>query len=290
MARCGCSNTCACTVTAGDGITVTGVGSVADPYVVGADGEAGNLAVVDTATLNLSVAGDGTPGDPWVLSGVVPAGSVTPATEATQDLVGAMAGDGLAYDDPGGTLDARLSTDAGNAVVFGTDGGLDVRPRLADYVASVDEVATVDVATAGLPAVSGTAVQTETGHLVLDNSDFDEEALFLLHYGAELGIYLVQPFVFTPGAGTCEFRAEYSINAGAAWAPLYSRRFETNGTSTNAEIVRPYPPRPIVVAGGATVTVDTRVVCVFTGAGKSYIARFVYKGVDLLAVGHTRHS
>lgn len=37
MARCGCSTTCSCLVTAGDNVTVTGNGSAANPYVVSAE-------------------------------------------------------------------------------------------------------------------------------------------------------------------------------------------------------------------------------------------------------------
>lgn len=46
MARCGCSDTCNCVITATDPITVTGTGSAANPYVVGAfySGDADNIA------------------------------------------------------------------------------------------------------------------------------------------------------------------------------------------------------------------------------------------------------
>ena len=68
---------------------------------------------------------------------LVPDGLYVECTDARGCLSG---GDGIAYDPATGEIDARLSTDAGNVVSFGTDGGLFApppgrrrwRPRLAD--------------------------------------------------------------------------------------------------------------------------------------------------------------
>jgi hypothetical protein len=68
MARCGCSGTtCSCLVT-GDGTytTVTGSGSVLDPYIV--HGAAGALGVVDTTYIDLTLTGSGTIASPWSLT------------------------------------------------------------------------------------------------------------------------------------------------------------------------------------------------------------------------------
>lgn len=57
MASCGCSSSrrCACTVTAGPGVTVEGTGSLTNPYVVSTSG---------TVTAGCGLTGDGTPGRP----------------------------------------------------------------------------------------------------------------------------------------------------------------------------------------------------------------------------------
>lgn len=64
MARCGCaSGTCSCLVTAGDGVTVSGVGSQSNPYVItGPFFQAGN-----TATADVVLTGDGSPANPYRL-------------------------------------------------------------------------------------------------------------------------------------------------------------------------------------------------------------------------------
>lgn len=135
MGRCGCTNNaCACSVIAGTGATVTGTGSVSDPYVISSGG--GVFTVADTATVDHTLTGAGTVGNPYVLSSAV---KISPAVgnlvtadangllltcEAVQDCVGAALGNGLIYDDAGNAIRARLSTDGGNGMTFGSDGGL----------------------------------------------------------------------------------------------------------------------------------------------------------------------
>jgi hypothetical protein len=72
MGRCSCSGTatCACVVEGGDGIRVTGAGTVRNPYTIE------NLSVVeryiqteDTPSLDLTLEGGGTPSNPFKLSG-----------------------------------------------------------------------------------------------------------------------------------------------------------------------------------------------------------------------------
>lgn len=100
-------------VTAGDGVTVTGAGSADDPYVVSA--EAADPTAV-TAGDRVTVTGTGTAGDPYVVSADAPScDDVRPCL---------VAGDGIDYDPATGTIAARPSTDAGNALGIGTDGGL----------------------------------------------------------------------------------------------------------------------------------------------------------------------
>ncbi|MEZ0073633.1 hypothetical protein [Planotetraspora sp. GP83] len=90
MSRCDCGTRCTCVITAGDGIAVDGNGSTAAPYVISATGD-----------------------------GTVSCDQVRPCISA---------GDGLAYDVATGVMEARPSTDAGNTLEIGTDGGLMVPP------------------------------------------------------------------------------------------------------------------------------------------------------------------
>lgn len=67
MARCGCSGaSCSCTLQGQGGVTVTGAGSVANPYVISSDV---NFAVNDSSTLDLTLSGDGSDANPWTLAG-----------------------------------------------------------------------------------------------------------------------------------------------------------------------------------------------------------------------------
>lgn len=129
MASCGCtSSVCNCIVQAGDGVTVTGAGSAANPYVVSAD-PADVVTVADTNTVNMTKTGNVITSDvivdPVAGNTLVagPAGLSVPC-ESIQDCVGNAFGPGLLYDDAGNQFRARISSDAGNTVVFGGDSGL----------------------------------------------------------------------------------------------------------------------------------------------------------------------
>ena len=68
MARCGCAGqTCSCLIQGGDGIEVTGSGTVGDPYVVstGDVDISGTVQFVDTDTIDFSVTGEGTEVEPY---------------------------------------------------------------------------------------------------------------------------------------------------------------------------------------------------------------------------------
>jgi hypothetical protein len=90
MARpCGCAGECGCTYIGVDGIRVTGTGTSRDPGRIG---------------LSTPITGAG--------------------CTAIMSCVGAMLGSGLSYDGVTGILSAKLSADADNGLIFGTDGGL----------------------------------------------------------------------------------------------------------------------------------------------------------------------
>lgn len=103
-------------VQAGTNVTVTGTGTGVDPYIVSAAGGGGGVDTFVTAGDRTTVTGAGTLEDPYVVS-------ADPA--ACEDVRPCLeAGDGIDYDPDTGTITARPSEDAGNALGFGTDGGL----------------------------------------------------------------------------------------------------------------------------------------------------------------------
>jgi hypothetical protein len=77
MARdCGCTGgSCGCLIIAGDGITVSGLGTKRSPYIVTA--QLASLADVisfqDTTTIDFTVVGEGTPTDPYIVQAAVKA-------------------------------------------------------------------------------------------------------------------------------------------------------------------------------------------------------------------------
>lgn len=82
----------------------------------------GSGGVIVRCGTGLVCTGVGTSGDPLVISWEIPLGSV--ACGAVMDCVGASLGSGLQYFPEVHRLAARISTDAGNMVGFGSDGGL----------------------------------------------------------------------------------------------------------------------------------------------------------------------
>jgi hypothetical protein len=112
-----------------DGGIYTPPAAAADPTAVQA---------ADTPTVDVTVSGTGSAGDPYEVSAAVildpaPPGGGSNLAHAGPDGLYVecsdvrsclTAGDGIAYDPGTGEIAARPSTDAGNALAFGTDGGL----------------------------------------------------------------------------------------------------------------------------------------------------------------------
>ncbi|AIV35630.1 hypothetical protein [Streptomyces sp. CCM_MD2014] len=116
----------------------TVIGTDGGIYTPASGGSSTSLAAGDSDTVDTTVAGSGTEADPFVVSSTVildptpPQGGTNLIGSGTEglflecaDVRGCFtAGDGIAYDETTGEIAARPSTDAGNGVSFGTDGGL----------------------------------------------------------------------------------------------------------------------------------------------------------------------
>lgn len=88
MARCGCQGSCSCVIQGASPISVTGNGSVQQPYIItlSLNGQTGCAAITACVADNL--------------------------------------GPGLVYDAGTGDIQLKLSTDSGNTLTFGTDEGI----------------------------------------------------------------------------------------------------------------------------------------------------------------------
>lgn len=137
MARCGCSGTsCSCLITGEGGISVTGSGSAANPYVITGGGA---LEVVDGLTVDLDLTGDGTIGSPYSLTAEasIAVGDLTDVddTNKTAGKVLAVNGAATGYElitAPTAAPGAIVSVDAldgdgsgGSPLTLLLDGGLD---------------------------------------------------------------------------------------------------------------------------------------------------------------------
>lgn len=138
MATCCQRARCSCTVTAGPGVTVEGDGSTGAPYVISGEAAPTALGVTDTGTVDLSLTGDGSASAPFNITADVKLDPTPPGggdqliqvgpeglSLECADVRGCFsAGDGAGYDPATGVITARVSADAGNTTVFGSDGGL----------------------------------------------------------------------------------------------------------------------------------------------------------------------
>lgn len=120
-------------VSAGDGVDYD-----PDTGVISATGEPTALGVTDSTTVDLTLTGAGTAADPFEVTGAVILDPTPPGggdqliqsgpdglfLECEQVRGCFSAGDGAGYDEATGVITARPSTDAGNALSYGTDGGL----------------------------------------------------------------------------------------------------------------------------------------------------------------------
>jgi hypothetical protein len=119
MARCGCSGaSCSCIVKGSGGVTVTGSGSVANPYTVSSSM---NLITTDSSTVDLTLTGDGSSGTPWNLT----AAATVELDELTDvDAAAATTGQVLAKQASGQWIGVAPTTAPTGAINLAASGGL----------------------------------------------------------------------------------------------------------------------------------------------------------------------
>ncbi len=138
---CSCGGAPAVVITGGDGLSVTGSGTVSDPYVISGDVEL-NMVGADSTTIDMTVVGSGTVSDPFVISAeaTVSVNDLTDVSDSTPPVTddvlkfdgtnwvygpvpvspGAVnTGGGISGDGSGG---APISVDVSNTVVDATSG------------------------------------------------------------------------------------------------------------------------------------------------------------------------
>lgn len=202
-ARCGCSSTCGCCLTAGSGISITGTGNTGNCYTIAASGTdceavqdcvgaaitAGTGATYNDAGNSISVLPSTDVGNQIVQGGdgrlfVPPAAFST--CEQIQDCIGTAVGNGqgITYNDAADSFSVCLSADAGNAVVFGSDGCLYVPTSAAGgTVIQVTDTPTVDLTITGNGMVGTPYVISGVVNLSADVGQ-------ILHLGSDGRFYL----------------------------------------------------------------------------------------------------
>lgn len=272
MAACCTAPRCTCRVIAGPGVTVDGNGSAATPYTISSAANPTSIQAGDTETVDTTVAGTGTAADPYVVSSDVildpaPPGGGSNLAHAGPDGVyvecadvrGCLsAGDGIAYDPTTGEIDARPSTDAGNVVSFGTDGGL-FSPAAAATMVEAQDSTTVDV------TVSGTGTVADpykvSAAVILDPAP-PSGGSELLHAGPN-GLYLACDDA--RGCISAEGPATYDPATGVIGVQLSADAGNSTVLGSDGGIFTPAPAAasPTVVQAADTTTVNTTV----TGTG-----------------------
>ncbi|MTE20265.1 hypothetical protein F0L17_14335 [Streptomyces sp. TRM43335] len=179
MARCGCGGSCGCAVAAGENVTITGSGSQANPWIIHAGTDCADVRAclsggqgIDyepaTGVVRTCLSTDpdnrlvyGTDGCLHVPPQPVTCDEVRPCLSASN---------GATYDPATGEIGTCLSVDAGNRLVYGTDGCLHAPPVSCDEVRpclSAGPGATYDPATGEI----GTCLSADAGNNITYGSD-----------------------------------------------------------------------------------------------------------------------
>ena len=120
---CGCASGGETTVRGGFGVTVTGVGTQMDPYIVTSSSSDASLGFADTNTVDLTRTGSGTSADPYIVSGDVrldPQGAIVVGSGGVGVALDGGAGNILTITSAG-----RLRASGSAAVGLADDGGLE---------------------------------------------------------------------------------------------------------------------------------------------------------------------
>lgn len=117
MPKCNCAgSSCGCSVTAGDGVRISGTGTAADPFIVSADISAlpiaDSIAVSSSTSLELGKRGSGAFGDPVVITGQV----VVRSPNGTR-WAPSVSDSGVATWIPAGAIPAGSTGNTGTTVV-----------------------------------------------------------------------------------------------------------------------------------------------------------------------------
>lgn len=158
MARCGCENTCNCSVVAGAGISIQGTGGTVDPYVVSTSASEASWNYSTTDTLQLTRMGSGTPQVPYEVSGNVRLktdGGLQSDTGGVSVKVDPIAGNTLVVGANGLRVDAAagVGIDPDGGIILGPDGlALEVDPIAGNALSVTADGVKVMVNTTALSA------------------------------------------------------------------------------------------------------------------------------------------
>lgn len=165
MARCGCENTCNCSVVAGSGVVVTGTGGVADPYIVSSSASEAAWNYRTTDTVALTRTGQGTPELPYELKGdarLKSAGGLTSDSDGISVKVDPIAGNNLVVTASGLRVDAAagVGVDPDGGIILGPDGlAVEIDPAAGNAL-------TITAAGVYVPAADTTAIVTRMNQLL----------------------------------------------------------------------------------------------------------------------------
>jgi hypothetical protein len=162
--RCGCtSESCSCTIQAGDGIAVSGTGSATNPYKIENTQQA-SFTVADSASVDLALTGAGTPEDPTVLTAVatltIPSVSIT--TFTTSGTWNRPTGKSIAHVTVIGAGGGGGSGGRSNTTSFRTGGGAGAGGGCSIHDFYITELPTTVTVTIGAGGSGGTGVTTNT--------------------------------------------------------------------------------------------------------------------------------
>lgn len=236
-------------VTAGTGTSVTGVGTVDDPYVITSTVTAADLGAITTVT--------GTDGVTATTAGTEVTVSADISTAVGNQLVldadglyvaaqtdvgdnTYVLGEGLVQSGAGTVedpyvLSVMLSADAGNAITFGTDGGL-YAPTVAAGVSSV-------------AAADDTVIVTPTEGDVTVAANLSADTGNTLAAGTDGGLYVPGP-VAGPGIAVTDDEAGTGYTIGLAPA------FAFAGFRTSFTVIDGWETVPLSLIAGAGASVS----------------------------------